>query len=71
LTANNILRKLNEDKNISIFIKRLLELLEVYPADLKIGIMKDIKNNYDEIYKYAIEDEKFVEAYFEAYNLTR
>ena len=37
--------------------------------DLKIAIMKDIKNSYPEVYKQAIENEAFVESYFESYRL--
>lgn len=52
-------------------IERLIALLSVYPADLRIGIMKDIRNNYAEIYKFAIENEDFVNSYFETYNTIR
>ncbi len=30
-----------------------------------------MKNSYSEVYKRAIENEDFVEAYFESYNLIR
>ena len=30
-------------------------------------IMKDIKNSYNSVYEIAIENEDFVEAYFESY----
>ncbi|MEA4902562.1 ATP-binding protein [Desulfitobacterium sp.] len=53
------------------FIDRLIEFLNLYPVDLKVGIMKDIKNSYPEIYKHAIENEAFVESYFESYRLIR
>ena len=33
-----------------------------------VGIMKDIKNSYTEVYKIAIENEDFVESYFESYS---
>jgi len=36
-----------------------------------IGLMKDIKNSYTEIYNHAIENEAFVDAYLEAYSSIR
>lgn len=74
LTAKNLLRTLTfrlkqDSQEAEYFINRLLEILKVYPVDLRIGIMKDIKNNYSEIYKYAIENEVFVELFFESYGL--
>ncbi len=76
LTAKNLIKTLNfrlkqDSKEAEYFINRLLEFLKVYPVDLRIGIMKDIKNNYSEIYKYAIENEVFVELFFESYGLGR
>lgn len=76
LSAMNILKSLeiniknNEDES-SEAINRLMEFLRNYPVDLMIGIMKDIKNSYSEIYKKALENEGFVEAYFESYRLIR
>ncbi|WP_371364000.1 hypothetical protein SRRS_48900 [Sporomusa rhizae] len=76
LAAKNILKHLeaninNGDRDPSDSIDRLIEFLKIYPVDLMIGIMKDIKNNYMEVYKYAIENEAFVEAYFESYHSIR
>ena len=36
-----------------------------------VGIMKDIKSSYIKVYKKAIENEEFVELYFESYSLIR
>lgn len=33
--------------------------------------MKDMKNNYPVIYKLALEDQEFVDAYFDAYSAIR
>lgn len=80
ISAMNILKKLelsmcNNDESKDDFnkkeIKRLVEFLRIYPVDLMVGIMKDIKNSYIEIYKKAIENEDFVESYFESYSLIR
>lgn len=75
LSAKNILKNLESNMenndNSSYHIDRLIEFLKLYPVDLMIGIMKDIKNSYTELYKYAIENETFVESYFESYSLIR
>ncbi|MEN6567573.1 MAG: ATP-binding protein [Veillonellales bacterium] len=76
LAAKNILKNLetkikNEPDDSEHYINRLMEFLKIYPVDLMIGIMKDIKNSYDEVYKRAIDNEDFVEAYFEAYRSIR
>jgi len=76
LSAKNILKNLEANiksgnYNSSYCIDRLIEFLQLYPVDLMIGIMKDIKNSYTEVYKHAIENEAFVEIYFESYRLLR
>ena len=76
LSAKNILKSLelnitNGDYDSSYYIDRLIVFLRLYPVDLMIGIMKDIKNSYTEVYKHAIENETFVELYFESYRLVR
>jgi len=72
LAAKNIVQHLeatvqNGTHEPTVMIERLIDFLKAYPVDLMIGIMKDIKNNSIEVYKYAIENESFVEAYFDAY----
>ncbi len=76
LAAKNILINLeakikNDNRDPKHHIARLVEFLKIYPVDLMIGIMKDIKNSYAEVYKHAIENEAFVESYFESYSLIR
>lgn len=76
LTAINILRELerrlkNEEISLNHEMNRWMECLQLYPVDLMVGIMKDIKNNYDAIYQVALENEAFVEAYFKAYRLVK
>jgi len=76
LSAKNMLKKLESNikeytHDPNYYINRLIELLRIYPVDLRVGIMKDIKNSYAEVYKQAIENEVFVELYFESYSLIR
>ena len=75
LSAMNILKTLElnfENDDISENnINRFIEFLKSYPVDLMVGIMKDIKSNYINIYRKAIENEEFVELYFESYSMIR
>ncbi|HHY28719.1 MAG TPA: ATP-binding protein [Desulfitobacterium dehalogenans] len=76
LSARNILKTLESHLikapvNAQSAMDRLVAFLKLYPVDLKIGIMKDIKNSYPKIYQQAIENEDFVDSYFESYNSIR
>ncbi|EML4474238.1 TPA: ATP-binding protein [Clostridioides difficile] len=76
LSAMNILKDLelnikNDKYESNHYINRFIEFLKMYPVDLMIGIMKDIRNSYIEVYKKAIENEEFVKSYFESYSLIR
>lgn len=76
LTAINILKILESnifsfEKESSFYINRFVKFLKLYTIDLMVGIMKDMKNNYPVIYKLALEDQEFVDAYFDAYSAIR
>ena len=75
LSAMNILKTLElnfENDDISENnINRFIDFLKSYPVDLMVGIMKDMKNAYPESYKRALENETFVESYFESYSSIR
>lgn len=75
ITAMNILKtlenKIIEDENDTFLVNRFVEFLGKYPIDLMVGIMKDMKISYNEVYQKAIENENFVDVYFQAYNSIR
>lgn len=74
LAAKNILRRLDDvidDGQADEAIDRLMEYLSLYPVDLLIGIMKDIKATNERVYAYATENANFVDAYFKAYRPIR
>ena len=75
ISAMNILKMLDirmKDENESDFyMSRFMDFLREYPVDLMVGIMKDIKNNYGELYKIASENEEFIDLYFQSYSLIR
>lgn len=73
LAATNILVKLNnkikniKEDEISYYINRFIEFINYYPADLMVGIMKDMKNTYNTIYEKTLDNDKFIEGYFKCY----
>lgn len=74
ISAINILKTLEnkiEENNSAFYMNRFMEFLREYPVDLMVGIMKEIKNNYENVYKKAIENQEFVESYFQAYAMIR
>lgn len=64
ILAKNSLRYLESmpiEKNLNLFS----ELLDLYPRDLRLGIMKEIKRDYKEgIYEKLLENDEFLDAFF-------
>ena len=57
----NYLKENNSERNLNLFS----ELLDLYPRDLRLGIMKEIKRDYREsIYEKLLDNDKFLEAFF-------
>lgn len=70
LSVVNILKvigKYIDDDTQNFYITRFIWFIKKYPVDLMVGVMKDMKNSYPEVYKNALENNDFVEAYFDAY----
>ncbi|MDU2065754.1 MAG: ATP-binding protein [Sporomusaceae bacterium] len=76
LAAKNILKHLEttitqEPTAATELVSRLIDFLQACPADLMIGLMKDMKQNYEKTYAAALADDAFVEAYFATYRSSR
>ncbi len=76
LSAMNILKQLEltmkqQPVEANEIMDRFMAFLKAYPVDLMVGIMKDMKESYVEVYKNALENEAFIEGYFAAYSLIR
>ena len=60
-SAVNYLKENNSERNLNLFS----EVLYLYPRDLRLGIMKEIKRDYkDGIYEKLLDNDKFLEAFF-------
>lgn len=64
ILAKNALRVLEKSitqKNLRLFS----ELLDLYPRDLRLGIMKEIKRDYkDGVYRELLNTDEFIETFF-------
>ena len=54
-----------------VWTSRFINFLQAYPIDLMLGIMRDMKQGYPKVYAYALDNEAFVNAYFESYRRIR
>jgi len=68
LIAKNILNILDKKEILNNHINRFVEFLGFYPVDLGIGIMQDMKENTNNVYKLCLKNDAFSEMYFKAYN---
>lgn len=65
VAAKNMLHRLNRNSNAEE-VHHFIEFLTLYPGDLRVAVMKDLRNTYERVYAYAIEDDLFVDTFFEA-----
>ncbi len=70
LAAKNALNYLNNIDHEEKEVELLSQFLQLYPADLKMGLMKEIKWSYEEsLYKEFLKEPSFVEGYFSMYEM--
>jgi nucleoside-triphosphatase THEP1 len=68
ITAKNILNYLENCDSRRDKIEVFAKFLYYYPADLKLGIMKDIKESFSEkLYGEFLDNDSFIEGYFSNY----
>jgi hypothetical protein len=67
LIARNLLKYL-EDRRDNNGMGIFSELLKLYPVDLRLGIMKEIKGTYSTLYEEFLEKDSFLEAFFTIYS---
>ena len=69
LLANNVFRYLKNSENKDIDVGIFSQLLQYYPSDLKLAIMKELKSVYEDgIYKDFLRRDDFIEGYFKTYS---
>lgn len=68
ILAKNSLDYLKKNNSDSRCIKIFSELLMLYPKDLRLGIMKEIKRDSSkELYEKLLDCDEFLDAFFEIY----
>ena len=65
VAAKNMLHRLNRNSNAQE-VHHFVEFLTLYPGDLRVAVMKDLRNTYERVYAYAIENDLFVDTFFDA-----
>jgi MoxR-like ATPase len=69
MTAKNILSYIKNSEEKKEKVRLFSEFLNNYPKDLKLGIMKELKESYeDSIYEDFLDEDAFLEGFFEIYN---
>ena len=62
--AVNYLKDNYSERNLNLFS----EVRDLYPRDLRLGIMKEIKRDYkDSIYEKLLDNDRFLEAFFNVF----
>lgn len=57
-----------ESKDSESSIIRLSQILKLYPRDLRLGIMKEIRRDYKkDLYEKLLDCDEFLESFFEIY----
>ncbi|MBS4914042.1 MAG: AAA family ATPase [Veillonella sp.] len=73
LTAKNLMRVIElranqlfvDTKAAQSVVTRFMEFMANYPEDLQMAVMKDVRNNFPRFYEQAIENDNFVNAFFD------
>lgn len=68
LSAKNLLHILEKEVQNESYIERLIDFLKLYPIDLRLALMQDMKLSYNKVYNLSLENEEFVNMYFAAYD---
>lgn len=69
MTAKNILHYIKDCEDKKDKVRLFSEFIQNYPQDLKLGIMREIKEDHEEsIYKDFLDDDSFIEGFFQIYN---
>lgn len=76
LAAKNILKQLEQtirldESDAQALISRLVAFLALYPVDLRLGVMKDMKAVNPRVYACALDNDGFIDSYFAAFRSLR
>jgi ABC-type oligopeptide transport system ATPase subunit len=67
--SRNLLKYIKNSENKEYEIKIFAEFLQLYPSDLKLAIMREIREEYqDSLYQEFLMQSSFIEGFFQIYN---
>lgn len=68
LAARNLLKYIKNAENQAVDIKLFSEFIKYYPKDLRLAVMREIRESYyDDIYQEFLNQSSFIEGFFEIY----
>jgi ABC-type dipeptide/oligopeptide/nickel transport system ATPase component len=69
MTARNLLKHIRYSEDKQREIKVFSEFLQWYPPDLKLAIMREIRESYyEDLYEEFLKQSSFIEGFFQIYN---
>jgi ABC-type dipeptide/oligopeptide/nickel transport system ATPase component len=69
MTARNLLKHIRYSEDKQREIKVFSEFLQCYPPDLKLAIMREIRESYyEDLYEEFLKQSSFIEGFFQIYN---
>jgi ABC-type oligopeptide transport system ATPase subunit len=69
MTARNLLKHIKDSEDKLRETRVFSEFLQYYPPDLKLAIMKEIRENYyEDLYEEFLKHSSFIEGFFQIYN---
>lgn len=75
LTAKNVLKQLDyhlsQERDNQALLSRFVAFLSLYPVDLRLGVMKDMKAANPKVYACALDNADFIDSYFAAFRSLR
>lgn len=76
LAAKNILKQLEhelrlDDSQAQALLSRFVAFLALYPVDLRLGVMKDMKAANPKVYACALDNDDFIDSYFAVFRSLR
>lgn len=69
MTARNLLKHIKYSEDKQRVIRVFSEFLQCYPPDLKLAIMREIRESYyEDLYEEFLKQSSFIEGFFQIYN---
>lgn len=69
MTAKSLLRHMKSCEDKETDVRTFSEFIQYYPPDLKLAVMREIRENYyEDLYQLFLRQSSFIEGFFKIYN---